>query len=112
MRLRRTFLKLLALAPIAASASAKALSSSAPLDSDVALRQFIRDEAGAIDVVGTYPRGNSPTVIACDEFGRPFHHSSELQALIEASRKRHHAANLRAYQGLEDALKQYRVHAT
>jgi hypothetical protein len=84
MKSRRSFLKFLALAPVAISATVKAVALNTP-------------PAAAAATVG---RGLSPLIIQCDEFGNPYpthyQHSPELKAQIDAMRVRHSNANVDA----------------
>lgn len=95
MKSRRLFLQFLALAPIAAPAVIEAATSSTPSD----VRKSIRDLAADIDIAETYPRGMSPNILYCDEFGNPFtraHLTPEFEAQVEEMRARNNNSNVEA----------------
>ena len=92
MKSRRSFLQFLALAPVAISATAKAIALNAP-------------PTAAAATVG---RGLIPSIVPCDEFGNHdsirYQLSLELKAQIDAIRVRHSNANVDAMFRQKDYL--------
>lgn len=102
MKSRRSFLKFLALAPVAVAASSKVVEAVATAASVPATTAhgYMTPACVAAAV-----RGDIPGLVQCDEFGRPYHQRSpEFEAQIDAMRIRHSNANVDALFRYNDYL--------